>query len=101
MGGRSSRAKGNRGENEVRKILAAYGYHVERRGAGFDGDDLRIRELPDWYSEVRRRETLCIPEWCREIREKAGGKVPVLFFRRNREPWYVTLPLDRFLELLE
>jgi len=101
MGGKSSRAKGGRGEREVAKILSTHGYHVERRGAGFDGDDLRIKEFPEWYSEVRRRETLCIPEWCREIKEKANGDIPILFFRRNREPWRVVLELEDFLRLLE
>lgn len=98
MGGKASRAKGNRGENEVIKEFSEAGFHAERRGAGYAGDDLRIREFPDWYSEVRRRETLCIPAWCREIEEKAGEKMPLLIFRRSREPWRAAMRLsDLFL----
>jgi hypothetical protein len=102
--GKASRDKGVRGESELVAILAARGYHAERRGVGFDGDDLRIREFPEWYSESRRRETLSIPAWMREIQEKAKArdcKTAVLFFRRSREPWAVCIPLEHFLKLIE
>jgi len=101
MAGKSSREKGIRGENEVVALLEEAGYHCERRGSGYSGDDLRIVEFPNWYAEVRRQETLCIPGWCREIEEKAGTKVPILFFRRSREPWRVCMTLETFLGLME
>jgi hypothetical protein len=102
--GKASRDKGVRGESELVAILAAHGYHAERRGVGYDGDDLRVREWPTWYMESRRRETLCIPAWMREITEKAKARdcdTAVLFFRRSREPWCVCLTLDDFLNLME
>jgi hypothetical protein len=85
----------------VVSIFRAAGYSAERRGVGYKGDDMRISELPDYYMEVRRRETLAIPAWCREICEKAAGKKPVLVFRRSRERWFACLPLDDFIELLD
>ncbi len=100
MSGRPSRRKGNRGENEVAECFRQAGYTVERRGVGFSGDDLRVQELPEFYLEVRRRERLMIPQWCREIAEKGQGKVPVLIFRRSRERWHVCLSLEDFLNLL-
>ena len=102
--GRASRDKGNRGEGELVAILKAHGYHAERRGVGYDGDDLRVREWPTWYIESRRRETLCIPAWMREIQEKAKARdcdTAVLFFRRSREEWNVCLSLQHFLKLME
>ena len=101
MSGRSSRQKGYRGEAEVIDLLRGAGHEVDRRGSGDAGDDIRFRAFPDWYVEVRRRETLAIPAWCREIEAKAEGKTALLIFRRSREPWRVCLLLNEFLRLME
>ena len=101
MNGKGSRNKGSAAEREVVRILNDAGLHAEKRGAGFSGDDLRVRELPSHYLEIRRREQLRIPAWCREIESKADGRVPVLIFRRSHEPWRVVVSLDYFIELVK
>jgi hypothetical protein len=55
----------------------------------------------DLHLEVRRRETLSIEAWCREVEAKADGRIPAVTFRRNNQPWRVALPLDQFLQLLQ
>jgi len=97
------RDKGLRGELEVAHIFAQHG--LQLRNLEGSGDQLVI--LPGYMTrllhvEVKRQERLCIPDWNRQAaREAPDGTTPVVCYRRSREPWYASLPLDQFLNLVD
>jgi hypothetical protein len=98
---KSQRDKGLRGELEVAHILAEH--DLQLRNLEGHGDQLVLLPLHGWlHIEVKRQERLCIPEWNRQAaREAPDGAIPVVCYRRSREPWYVSLPLDQFLDLVD
>lgn len=99
--GRGSRHKGKSAELEVVHLARAAGFSdAQRTGSAgqIRGD---IDGIPGVYVEVRRRETLALPAWCREAEEEAPDlTLPVVAFRRSHEPWRAALPLAALLELL-
>lgn len=104
---KASRDKGKVAEREVAGIFNVQGLPCRRAwedqskpGGQEDGD--LVVGLPDPpYIEVRRRETLSIPAWLREVEEGAGGRRHALIFRRSREPWHAAIPLDHYVTLLK
>lgn len=102
MTGRASKVKGANGEREVVAALREAGYDAHRTphsGAlgWMPGDAIGT----PWFIEVKRCETLRIPEWCRKAEEQAGDSTALVVFRRSHEPWRVVLRLDEFLQLVE
>ena len=99
--GKRSRTKGKSGEREVSKILTDRGIHHDRLLDGrhqVHGDVL----AGDLAIEVRRRETLSLSAWSKAHEaEVPSHLVPVVAYRRSREPWRVSLNLDDFLDLVE
>jgi len=104
MPGRSSRTKGASGEREFFKLLNDHlGYEafkrnlVQTREGGADSET----DLPVSI-EVKRQEKLSLPAWLQQSREQAkrAGKVPVLAYRRSREPWtiLVEMSVEQLLE---
>jgi hypothetical protein len=99
--GKGSRDKGKVGEREVVQIARAHGFPRARRQGDAGQDDRDIAHVEPAYLEVRRREKLDIPGWCREVDAAAPDDlIPVVAFRRNGEPWRAILPLETALELL-
>ena len=98
---KSQRDKGAAAEREVAAILAnVLGVQVKRKlGQARDGgDDIQVGR---YRIEVKRRETLAMDQWSRQVEAAAApGEVPVVIYRRSREPWRVSLRLDDFLPLL-
>lgn len=101
------RDKGLRGEHEVRARLEQDGFDV--RGLEGLGDHLAIREDKPRFQtkvlllhvEVKRQETLQPDRWSRQAEAEAPeGAVPIVVYRRDREPWRVLVTLDEFLRLL-
>lgn len=96
--GRTSRSKGARGELEVRDVLRKHGFTCER-GARYEND--LVHNIKGFHFEVKRRETLDLPAWTRQAERDSGeGEVPCVAYRKTREPWRVSLPLETLLELL-
>lgn len=101
MAGRSSQRKGADGERELAALLREYGYPVERGGSLSFGEAPDLTGLPGVYIEVKRVERLNVPEAMKQaVRDatKFGG-IPVLFHRRSREPWLVTMRLHDWMGL--
>lgn len=99
----NSRTKGKRGELEVAKILRERGYD-SRRGQQFKGspDSPDVTGLPGFHLEVKRVEQLRLKDAMEQSKRDAGeDEVPLVVHRKSREPWYVTVSLDDFLDLLE
>jgi hypothetical protein len=94
-----SRRKGQVAEREVAAIFTDAGIPMRRSGieGQLEGDLSNDRNL---YVEVRRRETLSIPSWIREVEEKKGDRQGALVFRRSKEPWHVAIPLRDYIGLL-
>lgn len=95
--GKFSRDKGKRGERELFKILNDYlgeplfGRNlIQSREGGADSDS----QLPVAI-EVKYQETLRLPAWLEQTKQQAAdaGKLPVLAYRRSREPWTCLLVL--------
>lgn len=101
MAGRMSRNKGAAAERELAEILSKeLGFVVKRKlGQARDsGDDIQVQR---YRIEAKRRETLALPAWCRQIETHCQpGEVPVVAYRQNGQPWRVVLKLEDFLPLL-
>lgn len=98
--GKASRDKGAKGERELAGILRDwYGYDV-KRGMVFLGQSDLIG-LPGVHVEVKRVERLNIhdamAQAVREAEKRKDG-VPVVFHRRNRTPWLVTMLLEDWVD---
>lgn len=98
----NSRAKGGRGEREIVEILNAHGYDTHRspHSGALEWARGDIVGAP-WHIEVKFVEAARIWDWCKQAEEQAGKKIPLVMFRRSREPWRVCLRLGDFLKLME
>lgn len=97
--GKPSQRKGAEGERELARILGAHGY-ATRRGGGMYGSSPDVVGLPGIHCEVKRVEALNVSKaMAQSIRDAPEGETPVLFHRKNREPWLVTMRLSDWLPL--
>lgn len=93
---KNSRAKGAVGERELAGEFNRLFGTTARRGqqySGIEGED--VVGLEGIHVESKRVENLNVNKAMEQaIRDANGQKVPVVFHRRNRKPWLVTLRLD-------
>lgn len=100
----NSKRKGSCGERELLHLLEAHGIPGQRNDqryiGGADNPDIAadVRGLP-LHIEVKRTERLRLREALQQAERDAAGRVPVVAFRGNREPWRVVLRLEDFLKL--
>lgn len=94
---RASRDKGKRGEREVRDLLREHGFEARRDGRL---DDDLAHDAYGYHFEVKRRETIALPEWTRQAEEDAGDREPVVAYRASHEPWRASLRLDTLVRLI-
>jgi hypothetical protein len=94
--GKRSRAKGARGELEIRDLLRTHGWETAHRNfmsGGAGGGDL-IEAIPDIHLEVKRCETLRLPQWWRQATESARpSDTIVIAHRANMQPWLGSMAL--------
>lgn len=99
--GRSARNKGSAAEREVAAILeSALGIRIRRKlGQARDGgDDI---EVGVYRIEVKRRETLAMDAWCKQVEDATpASQVPLVIYRRSHQPWRVVVRLTDFLPLI-
>ena len=101
---RSQQRKGADGERELAGLLREYGYEIERGGSLSFGEVPDLIGLPGVHIEVKRVERLNVPEAMEQaIRdsERFSDGMPVLFHRRNRKPWLVTMRIQDWMELYQ
>lgn len=99
MSGAKSRSKGQRGEREIVNLLkasmedanldASIGRNLQQWAEG--GCDIKGI---DWLAiEVKFQETENVGVWwaqaCQQASKMPGNPMPVLFYRRSRQPWRV------------
>lgn len=101
MAGRASKAKGYRGEIEVKEILEGIVSEVYGR-AGIAPPELSrsphgrdLVGLPWIAVEVKRVERdnpFMLSSWWNQAKEQAGlNREPVLFYRMNSRPWNIRM----------
>lgn len=102
--GKAERAKGARGEAEVRALLREHGFTVhasQRNLGGEQGDSLALGHGIILHVESKRRESLnvwsCLAQTEQECAPEA---LPLLAFRRNKSHWYGAMPLVDLLGLV-
>lgn len=101
-GGKASQRKGAAGERELAALLRGHGYEVERGGSLSFGEVPDLVGLPGVHIEVKRVERLNVGEaFAQAVRdaEKFQDGAPVLFHRRNRQPWLVTMRFEDWMAL--
>ena len=93
---RASRQKGQRGEREVCKLLAEkLGGEYKRNLMQTQDGGYDVLGLHGYAIEVKFQEKLQIEKWWEQTVEQAPiERLPVLFFRRSREPWRIVVPHD-------
>lgn len=90
------RTKGQQGEREVAGIISALtGYEVKRKVRQHDNDS-DLEGVPGWSVEVKRHKSAGRAEiagWWRQTCRQAGGRLPVLFYRLDRDSWRAVWPV--------
>ncbi len=102
--GKASRNKGAGAEREIVQILKARGHEVRR--AAYSGalahEKGDVVGLDGLHMEVKRCEKLQIPAWTRQAESQCKpDEIPAVIYRSSREPWRISIPFDRFMDLWE
>lgn len=103
MSGRSSQAKGRRGEAELAGFLRDHGFPDARPGDPLNfGTQADVVGVDGLHIECKRHERLEITRWYDQATEDAArmqdGK-PAVIYRQNRRSWMIVLSLADFLAL--
>ena len=99
----NSRRKGAVGEREIATYLREHGFTEARRGQQFHGgsDSPDVVGMTGFHIEVKRVERLDLNAAMEQsIRDAAKNEIPVVFHRRDRDYWKVTMRLDDFMNML-
>ena len=102
--GRSSQSKGRTAERELASLLRdKYGFADVKAAEPLNyGTVPDLTGLPGVHVECKRCEKTKITEWMAQAErdaERFKDGVPVVFHRRNRQPWLVTLHLQDFIQI--
>ncbi len=97
----NSKQKGARGERELSSKLKEYGYST-RRGQQYCGanGDADVVGLPGIHIECKRVERLNIYDAISQAKaDKKENELGVVFHRKDRSEWLVTMTLDEWMKL--
>lgn len=102
--GKTSKTKGKVGEREVAKLVAKYGFEA-RRGqqfaGGTDSPDV-VHDIPGVHIEVKRAEQFNFKAAMDQAeRDRKDAEVPVVFHRKNSDPWFVVMYAEDFLFMMQ
>ena len=95
----ASRRKGASAERDLAREIRAHGFTCERTGRNGRTSEDVTHDIPGAHIEVKRCERIELDKWLRQAEHDAGALVPVVAFRKSRQPWRVVLPLSEFLRL--
>lgn len=102
--GKASQRKGADGERELAAVLREYGYEIKRGGSMSFGEVPDLVGLPGIHIEVKRCEQVRLSEWMKQAEadsKRFRDGMPVVFHRRSREGWRVTMNLADFMRLYD
>lgn len=97
---RSQREKGKRGERSAAEAIRTSLGIPARRGVQYSGlgaSDLAV-EADGIHWEVKFVERESVRAWMRQAITDGGDNVPAVVHKKSREPWLLTLPLERAYE---
>lgn len=97
----NSKRKGARGERELSSKFKEYGFDT-RRGQQYCGanGDADVVGLPGIHIECKRVEKLNIYDAISQARhDKNENELPVVFHRKDRSEWLVTMTFDDWMKL--
>lgn len=103
--GKSSKARGKRGELSLVHALRDAGFTEARRTAQYCGKagTSEVVGIEGLHVEVKNQERLniwsALAQSQRDTEADGNGDIPAIFFKRNRSGWYVALPLPNFIKL--
>jgi Holliday junction resolvase len=98
--GKMQRDKGKIGEREVANLLKEHGFDA-RRGQQFKGtpDSPDVVGFPGHHVEVKRVEALNVSAAFKRVKADASEfEIPIVFHRKSREQWLVTLAAEDYLK---
>lgn len=98
--GKASKDKGKRGELLLARFLREHGYEARRTAqyCGQTGEAADVVGLPGLHIECKFVERLNIREALEQAKRDAKkGLIPVLFHKRSREDWLVTMRAEDFM----
>jgi len=96
--GKKSRTKGKSGEREIAVLVRDLtGWDVKRRVRQYEGDS-DLEGVPGWCVEVKRHARAAradIRGWWAQAARQADTerKLPVLFYRLDRDEWRAVWPV--------
>lgn len=102
MSGRKSQRKGRAGELELSALLQRHGFNVQPGRAVSYGEVPDLSGLPGIHIECKRVEKLNLTaalEQAAHDAERFHDGLPTVFWRKNRQSWTVTMPLESWLKL--
>lgn len=102
----NSRQKGKRGELDLcHSLTSVLGWSGTRRAQQFNGNaghaDVMIPQLPRVFPECKLVNKLNLSLTMKVAVEQCRGLIPVIFHRRDREEWMVTVRLSDWRALSE
>lgn len=100
--GRSSQAKGRRGEAELTAIFNSAGVPAKIGKAASYGETPDVYGVEGVHCECKRVEHLRLSEWMTQAvrdSEKFQDGKPCIFHRKNREDWLTTMRLSDWLRM--
>lgn len=100
--GKSSQRKGRNGELELTRILQEAGYPVRPGEPVSYGREPDLIGLPGIHIECKRCEQLRLSDWMAQAErdsKRFQDGAPVVFHRRSRSPWLVTMKMADWLSL--
>ena len=86
----NSRAKGQRAERELCKLLSdELGVEVKRNVDQARSGGADCLDVPGFAIEVKHRQATSVPAWWKQARQQAIKALaePILFYRKDREAW--------------
>lgn len=95
--GKASRNKGKTGERELAQKLRELGFPDAKRAVQHCGKagDADVVGVPNVHIECKRVESLNLSKAMKQaVNDAREGEIPMVFHRKNNEPWYVTMHLD-------
>lgn len=100
----NSRDKGKRGERMWRDVCRANGFDKVRRTVqycGNTGDASDCIGLPNIHQEVKFVENLNVRKAYGQAYHdaKKSGKLPIVAWKKNNQPWLVTMSADDWFKI--
>jgi len=100
----NSKQKGKSGELELAHVLSDYGFDCRRtqQFCGKGGESADVVGLPYIHIECKRVEKLNIDDALNQAkRDCKRGNIPIVFHRKNKTKWKVTMDLDDFMKIYQ